>query len=66
MKPWYLSKTVWANVAATLTALAGLAGLFPPEVAPWLMTAAAVINIVLRIWFTDTGIEKPQGPESIG
>ena len=59
-KSWYTSKTVWLSVIQTLIgALALVATLLDAGD----FTAAAVTNlvigvlqIVIRVWFTDTGI----------
>jgi len=65
MKPWYQSKTVWFNVLYAIVALAGFLGYgdFTPD--PNVVTGAAllgaIVNFVLRVWFTDTGIGDGAG-----
>lgn len=54
------SKTVWVNLIVTVLAIIQLfseSPLVPPEVLPWLVFAAGVLNLVLRIWFTDTALK---------
>lgn len=60
-KKWYLSKTVWFNVL-TFLGSAGLlvadflgAGMFAPQA--FALLGVGLVNIVLRVWFTDTAIE---------
>lgn len=59
MKPWYASKTLWVNVlmmvGLILTATDVLA-VVPKEMLPYVGAANAVVNIVLRVWFTREGI----------
>lgn len=56
-KPIYLSKIFWVNVAATLAALAGIEGLLPADATKWVLIAVAVINVILRVWFTSQPIK---------
>ena len=59
-KPWYLSKTVWVNIITTLIAVLTLlteGTLLPAGALPWVLSVVGVLNVVLRIWFTDTAIE---------
>ena len=57
MKVWYQSKLVWVNtitmIVAVLTMLSE-GNLIPLEGVPWVLFAVGVLNLVLRIWFTDT------------
>jgi hypothetical protein len=59
-KPWWHSKTVWLNVVLTLIGLATF--LAVPKNDPTLSVAsiaaavAGALNVVLRVWFTDTPI----------
>jgi len=58
-KPWYASKTVWLNAVATLVAIYSLlqvTPVFPTAYLPYLGLAVGVLNVVIRIWFTDTPI----------
>lgn len=62
-KPWYASKTVWLNVFSTLFAVAALfmaggqfAGVFSETVVLIMSIVIAVLNIILRIWFTNTTV----------
>lgn len=59
VKAFYLSKTVWVNIILTALAIIDLASQSPfitPEILPWLVFGAGVLNLVLRIWFTDSAI----------
>lgn len=51
-KPWYTSKTVWANVIVVVVAILAYLGaqpnLLPAEFAPWVLAGVGVLNIVLR------------------
>lgn len=70
-KPWYKSKTVWANVAtvvaAMLTAveqyLSVLSPVIDPVIFPWVLAGVGVVNIVLRA-ITTEGITGVTGTES--
>lgn len=58
-KPFYFSKTVWLNVITTIIgALALLPGTIPAEYEPYVLLAVGVLNVVLRVWFTDQPIAK--------
>lgn len=49
-KPWYLSKTVFVNaLTAIATVMAQMADVLPPEWAPKIVTALAVVNLILRV-----------------
>ncbi len=52
-KPWYASKTVWANIvafAATVAVIAGIdVGLTPEVQAEIVAAVLAGVNIVLRL-----------------
>lgn len=65
MTPWYLSKTVIFNALTTLAAvlsfLPTVSNLIPAEAIPLLLGAVGVVNIILRIWFTDSAVTKPLG-----
>ena len=57
MKAWYVSKIVWVNVITTLVSVLTLlseGALLPAEAIPWVLFAVGVLNLALRIWFTDT------------
>jgi len=58
MKKWYTSKTFWFNVLTLTVAIAsafGFADFRPePEVLSIAAGVIAVINLILRLWFTDT------------
>lgn len=57
-KDWYKSKMLWFNLLAGVVALVseyGFAEFEPdPSVYPIVAGVVAVINIVLRVWFTET------------
>lgn len=63
-KAWYQSKTVWLNIVTTLVMIAGILtaalGSAPFAVPAWVPWAigifVAVLNIVLRVWLTNTSI----------
>jgi hypothetical protein len=59
-KPFYESKTVWLNVLTTLVAsltfLPSVNGLIPDVALPYILAAVGVLNIVLRVWFTETPV----------
>jgi hypothetical protein len=57
-KPWFASKTIWANLI--IIALAALVQVqvipgVPPEVAPWIVVMIATLNAALRV-ITSTAI----------
>lgn len=57
MKAWYTSKTVWINTITLLIAVASLAlqqEIIPVEAVKWVLFGSGVLNLILRIWFTDT------------
>lgn len=59
MKPWYESKTIWINLIVFLIAVIGLfvdSNLFD-QYDQYLIMAIAVLNLVLRYFFTSTKIE---------
>jgi hypothetical protein len=57
MKKWYQSKTVWFNLLTGLLTSLGLAqGVVPPEAIPYIATLSGIVNVILRVWFTDTKI----------
>ena len=60
-KPWYASKTIWANIvafAATLAVIFGVdLGLTPETQAEIVAAVLAAVNIVLRL-VTTQGIGK--------
>lgn len=56
-KPWYESKTIWANLISALVAIILLVSQ-SPSLAPyaeWLMLTQGVLNIVLRV-VTNQGV----------
>ena len=58
-KSLVVSKTFWVNLIATVLAVLSLfqdSPLVPVEFLPWVALVAGVLNLVLRIWFTDTAI----------
>ena len=66
MIPWYQSKSVWLNVATALVLVLVLfapgsqfADLISTTASRWLELVVAVINIVLRVFFTNTTIRNP-------
>jgi len=65
MKPWYESKTIWANIIVTVTAfltaiyqfLPGLQGTIEPSTYVALLFITGVGNVFLRT-ITNAGITK--------
>jgi hypothetical protein len=59
-KPFWQSKTVWLNVVLTLIGIATFLAVPKNDpslsVASIAAAAAGVLNVVLRIWFTDQPI----------
>ena len=58
MKKWYSSKTVWFNLLTTLVLVAQLVGEQFQEYLPVTVLIAGLGNILLRVWFTDSEVEK--------
>lgn len=64
-KKWYQSKLVWLGVLTTLLGIFPLVNVYIHAVAPGAELVveatgaflAGIITVVLRIWFTDTGIQ---------
>ena len=55
-KPVWTSKIFWLNIITAVIAVAELAQaqpLIPLQYLPYLVFAVGVLNIVIRIWFTD-------------
>lgn len=67
-KPWYKSKTVWANVATVVAGLLTaveqflpvLIPVISPVVMPWVLFGVGVLNIGLRL-ITTEGIDGATG-----
>ena len=60
MKSWYQSRTVWLNLITLL--VAGLAvpdviSLVPPDGMKYLLAASALLNLILRVYFTTTEVQ---------
>lgn len=58
-KSLVMSKTVWLNLITTVVAFLTLLQdnpLVPPEAQPYVLLVVGILNLVLRIWFTDTPI----------
>lgn len=57
-KPWYKSKTVWLNIFTLLLGLATVISKIVPAPVAWgiTMLAMPVLNLILRIWFTNVPI----------
>lgn len=58
MKKIYESKTVWFNLIMMVVLVAQLVGDMYTNQAQLTALIAGVGNIVLRVWFTETKIEK--------
>jgi hypothetical protein len=57
VKPWYQSKVVWLNVITTVIAVLSLFGtetlsFMTPQVTELVLFSVAVLNVLLRVWFT--------------
>ena len=53
-KPWWQSKTIWVNVLTAVGTIgAQLADALPPEWATKILSALAVVNLVLRVITTE-------------
>lgn len=65
MQPWYTSKTVWFNaitsIVAILTLVPQVSGVLPDEFHKYILLAVGALNVVLRIWFTDSPVTTPVG-----
>lgn len=61
MKNWFQSKTIWINLITTvilsLEAVKAV-DLLSTEQMVYLGLFVTILNIVLRVWFTDMGIRK--------
>jgi hypothetical protein len=55
IKPWYQSKTMWANVVLFVIAVLGLLAAHPlfVEYASHLLLVSSIVNLVLRYFFTE-------------
>lgn len=70
-KAWYQSKTVWLNLITTAILILGIftaALSSSPEPfsawVPWLIgIVVAILNVVMRVWLTDTGIDSSAAKE---
>ena len=64
MKTWYQSVTIWVNFVSFLTLAAALitsgdyASLFTPDVLKYIGLVVALLNIAVRVFFTEKPIEK--------
>jgi hypothetical protein len=59
MKEWYQSKIVWLNILTTIVLMAEFVGQVQPELLSATITISGLLNIVLRVWFTNTEIRSP-------
>jgi len=57
MTKWYLSRTVWFNVITTIIGIASLGNMLPID-SKILVAIIGIGNVILRVWFTDSPIEK--------
>lgn len=58
-KPIYFSKTVWLNVITTVIGALALAqDVIPSEYKTYVILAVGILNVVLRVWFTDAPIAR--------
>lgn len=60
-KPWYQSKALILNILAFVVLIVDLLmqqPFIPPAWLPYLTAAIAVLNLVIRYWFTDSAIKR--------
>jgi len=61
-KPWYQSKTLWFNVLTLVVAVAAGFGFAEFEPNQEVITIAggvvALVNLALRLWFTDKKLTR--------
>ena len=62
MKPWYQSKSIWLAIIQTLLGILALVATFL-EIASFtapaiVMLVMAALQVVIRVWFTDTQIQR--------
>ncbi len=64
-KNWYESKTLWTNISMFLLMVAALFlpggefnELLTPIVVEYVALGVAVLNIILRVWFTTGAIKQ--------
>lgn len=61
MKNWYESKTLWLNMITTVIMVLELTQVIDIMGTEQIKVAAAIVailNVVLRVWYTDMGIKK--------
>lgn len=62
MKAWYQSKTLWFNLLTGILFLVNLItgqNLIPATFAPYVVILVAIVNYILRTYFTNTEIGSP-------
>lgn len=60
-KKWWTSKTIWVNISLTIVGVSSLLqaqGFIDLKTVGAFTSAAGIINLILRIWMSDTVIEK--------
>lgn len=58
-KPFYVSKTVWLNIIVTAVGALALAqDTIPAEYRTYVILATGILNVVLRVWFTEAPIAR--------
>lgn len=59
MKAWYESKTIWFNIFSTLAgSLVVVSEVMPEPIKVYVIVALGVVNVVLRVWFTNEPIRR--------
>ena len=58
MKKWYISKTVIFNLVYTSSVILAMPELTKYVDMQLLLVIQGVLNVILRVFFTDTGVEK--------
>lgn len=52
-KNWWQSKTVWFNVLTGIVSTLGMIqGTVPESLAPYIIAAVGIVNVILRVFFT--------------
>lgn len=60
VKSVFLSKIAWLNLITTVIAVLDVLSKSPfitPEIMPFVLFGVGVLNLVLRIWFTDSALK---------
>lgn len=61
VKPWYESKMLWVNVVTTIALTVEIltqGQLIPAVALPYVAAGVAILNVILRVWFTNQSLVK--------